>query len=82
METLNHQIAAAVKAAIQSEGSSRSKVLVATGMAGTTFDRSINGGRPFTGIELIAIANHLGISASQFLPGVHAGALAAPDAAA
>lgn len=77
MDTQTAQIAASVKLAIQREGSSMRKVCDATGIPLTTLGRRLSGQISFTVSELLAIADHLCVSASEFLPDAHSGRRAA-----
>ncbi len=65
--TASTRVAGTVRAAMGNSGMSQVALSEATGISRTTLSRRLNGQIPFTMDELAAIANHLGVRASDLL---------------
>lgn len=63
------EVALKVDAAIKTAGENSNSVAVAAGIPRTTLNRHLLGKTPgFTAVQLHSIAQHLGMSASDFTP--------------
>ncbi len=67
MDNINHQIGAAVEAAIRKADKNIHRVSVETGIPRTTLNNRLKGARPFDVDELLLVARCLGVNADVFL---------------